>query len=427
MNARNIPPVQHSSSSSLATRIAALKRLFPEAVSEDSLDFDALADLLGKAQDRRETYSFTWWGKQEALRSLSQPSPATLKPVPEESLHWDDTEQLFIEGENLEVLKLLQKSYAGRVKMIYIDPPYNTGNDYVYPDNFAEPLDNYLRETGQTDRDGNYQSSQPEKSGRRHSNWLSMMYPRLALARQLLRDDGVIFVSIDDNELHHLRLLLDMVFGAENFVATFPRRKRSSKNDVPNGVSQDYEWVICFAKGEQFIAGLPFSRKYYSSPDYPGDRWRLTQLSKQTTAAERPNSAFDLVDPKTGKVYPYNPDSTWRITRDTFGSYYSKGKIVFPGDYDFLNHSKPMFRVFESEDIAKARLKHGTDRSMKVMSTRALIDAGNNAAGTLELAGLFGEKVFSFPKPSHFIQEMIRYTTQPNPTQEHMFSWRYCP
>src|SRR5207248_9884128 len=171
-------------------------------------------------EDRPERDSFTWAGKRDALKSSQTPGRGTLVPAPEESINWDTTHNVFIEAENLEALKLLFKPYFGRVKMIYIDPPYNTGQDFVYPDNYADPLATYLQLTGQADAAGNLLTSNPEKSGRYHSSWLSIMYPRLFLARQLLREDGVIFVSIDDHEVHHMRMLMNEVFGEENFVAT---------------------------------------------------------------------------------------------------------------------------------------------------------------------------------------------------------------
>ena len=202
-------------------RVQQLQALFPDVVTEGRVDFDKLRAALGDTVNGEpERYSFTWAGKRDAIRLLQMPSRATLLPAPDESVRAGTRRKhLFIEGDNLEVLKLLYKAYFGRVKMIYIDPPYNTGNDFIYPDKFADPLDTYLRITGQRDENGNGLTSNPETSGRYHSAWLSMMYPRLFVARQLLRDDGVIFVSIDDHEVHNLRMLMNEVFGEENLVA----------------------------------------------------------------------------------------------------------------------------------------------------------------------------------------------------------------
>ncbi len=239
--------VARSSPDVVAEQIERLKGLFPEAVSEGKVDFEKLKATLGDVvDDGPERYSFAWAGKRDAVRLLQVPSRATLKPCPEESIDWESTRNLFIEGENLEVLKLLYKSYAGRVKMIYIDPPYNTGNDFVYPDNFADPLDPYLKLTGQKDAEGNLLTSNPETSGRYHSSWLSMMYPRLFVARQLLREDGMIVISIDDYEARNLRLLMDEVFGEENFIVQLVWEK-GRKNDAKL-FSVGHEYVVVYAR-----------------------------------------------------------------------------------------------------------------------------------------------------------------------------------
>lgn len=401
---------QHSAHP-LQSRIEQLKQLFPEAVQEGELDMNTLQNLLGKSSPQPDRYRFHWAGKQEAILSLHQPSTATLTPIPAESIQWDTTQHAFIEGDNLEVLKLLYKSYFGRVKLIYIDPPYNTGNDFIYPDDYTQPLEHYLRITGQLDENGRTRTSQQETNGRKHSAWLSMMYPRLFLARQLLREDGVIFISIDDNEVHHLRLLMNEIFGEENFVATFPWKKRTAKSDVPFGVSQDFEWVMCFAHTTSFFAGIKHDRRYYQTDDYPNDRWRLSDLTKQTSNIERPNSAFDLIDPKTGKTYPFNPKRVWAITQDTFQEYYDKGKIVFPDDYNFLNMTIPAYRVFESEDRAKALKKYGTEINMKALSTQFPVKVGMTENGSKEIAELLDEKIFPFPKPSSLIQYLVAACT----------------
>jgi adenine-specific DNA-methyltransferase len=249
-----------------------------------------------------------------------------------------------------------------------------------------------------------------ESAGRYHSNWLSMMQSRLLLARNLLKDDGVIFVSIDDNEMHNLRKLMDDVFGEENFVAIFPWRKRTAKSDVPFGISQDFEWIVCYAKN-QFVGSISHVRNYYQTDDFPNDRWRLSDLTKQTSADERPNSAFDLIDPKTKKAYSFNPKRTWAITRDTFNEYYKKGKIVFPDDYNFLKITIPAYRVFESEDKAKAFKKFGTEDMFKAVSTLLPKEAGMSEDGNKEVGKLFNEKVFSFPKPIGLLKYLTEIAT----------------
>lgn len=199
----------------------ALKEVAPEVVSEGGVDLEKLAVLIGEDKnlsDKLERYNFTWPDKRKAIKSALTPSSGTLRPAPKESVNWDNTKNLYIEGDNLEVLKLLQKSYFGKIKMIYIDPPYNTGKEFVYPDDYADNIQNYLELTGQINESGRRITTNTETSGRYHTNWLNMMYPRLKLARNLLRDDGVIFISIDDHEVSNLRKICDEIFGEENFV-----------------------------------------------------------------------------------------------------------------------------------------------------------------------------------------------------------------
>src|SRR5690606_12109559 len=207
----------------------ALKQLFPEVFTEGKIDFERLKQVLGEAVDSsRERYGLTWAGKSEAIKNIQTQSIGTLRPVPEESINFHTTENLIIEGENLEVLKLLQKSYYGKVKVIYIDPPYNTGKEFIYPDNYREGLEDYLRYTGQLDENGVKLSTNTETNGRHHSKWLNMMYPRLFLARNLLKENGVIFISIDDHEVHNLRSIMNEIFGEENFIANVVWNSRKS-------------------------------------------------------------------------------------------------------------------------------------------------------------------------------------------------------
>ena len=394
-------------------KLKQLQELMPEVFSEGKVDFERLKATLGEDINfSNERYVLNWAGKSDAFKALQTPSTKTLIPAKDESVDFDTTENIFIEGENLEVLKVLQKSYFGKIKMIYIDPPYNTGNDsFIYPDKFSETKDEYQKRVGDKDeegymtKDGMFKKNSKE-NGQYHSNWLNMMYPRLFLAKNLLRQDGVIFVSIDDNEVHNLRLLMNEIFGEENFVAIFPWRKRTAKSDVPFGVSQDYEWILSFTKAD-YGAGIDIERKYYQTDDYPNDRWRLSDLTKQTSAEERKNSAFEMIDPKTGKKYPYNPNRVWAVSKDTFQSYYDKGKIVFPDDYDFLNISIPAYRVFESEDKAKALKKYGSETAKKAVSTFLPKDVGMSEDGNKEIVELFQQKIFSFPKPSNLVKYLL--------------------
>lgn len=389
--------------------IAHIRELFPgcvtEARGEDgklrlAVDFDQLKQELSDSivEGPQERYRLDWPGKREALLAANAPIAKTLRPCRKESVDFDTTKNLFIEGDNLDALKLLQETYLGKVKMVYIDPPYNTGNDFIYKDDFSENTEEFLKRSNQKDAEGNRLVANTEANGRFHSDWLSMMYPRLKLARNLLRDDGVIFISIDDEEQANLKRMCDEIFGSDAFVGLFPWRSRTAKADVPYGVSNDVEWVLAYAK-PSFMAGRFGERNYFKSDDFE-DRWRLQDLTKNTTATERPNSFFTMVNPKNGDEYPASETRTWSVTVDTFQDYYDKGKIVFPGDYDFLNIKKPAFRVFEAEDKTKAMAKYGVDFVRMAISTYLPEDKiGRTEHGSKEVRNLFGRQVFPYPKP----------------------------
>ena len=290
-----------------------------------------------------------------------------------------------IEADNLHALIALTYTHAGMIDVIYIDPPYNTGNkDFVYNDSFIGEDDAY-----------------------RHSKWLSFMEKRLQIAKTLLSERGVIFISIDDNEQANLKLLCDEVFGADKFVATIPWRKRTAKSDVPHGLSQDYEWITCYAN-DLFLAGVEKeTRKYYETPDFPDRPWRVHDLTKQTTANERPNSYFTIVNPKTGEKYPANPNATWRITEDTFPQYMNDNRIVFPGDYNFLRISKPVLRYWKADDEKKA----GDLFGFTSVSTNLPNEVGMTQDGTKDIDAVFGSKVFGFPKPLSLIKHLLKIAT----------------
>ena len=356
-------------------------------------------------EDAPEAYEFNWVGKQAARAEVLEPIKKTLRPVKEDSVDWDNTQNLYIEGDNLKVLKLLQKSYLGKVKMIYIDPPYNTGNDFVYHDDFAMSADEYAEASGSVDELGNKYIKNMDSNGRFHSDWCSMMYSRLMVARTLLSEDGVIFISIDDNEVENLRKICDEVLGENNFVAVFPWRKRTAKSDVPFGISQDYEWIVVYGKSDKFRASIEGKeRKYFVTEDYPNKPWRVHDLTKQTTASERPNSFFTIVNPKNGDSYPANPNRTWCITEETFEGYLNEGRIVFPGDYDFLKISKPVLRYWKQDDEDKA----GENFGRVAVYTKLDETIGMSQDGTKELTSLFNGKIFSFPKPSELIKFLVK-------------------
>ena len=403
-----------------AQNIDKIAALFPNCITEmpdeeksapdhkvykRGINFELLKQMLSPdVVDGDEAYEFTWVGKKASIVEANKPIRKTLRPCPAESKNWDDTENLYIEGDNLEVLKLLQESYLGKVKMIYIDPPYNTGNDFIYADDFMRSQDEENRQMGMYDEDENRLFKNNDSNGRFHSDWCSMMYSRLMLARNLLTDDGAIFMSIDDNERDNLEKLGAEIFGESNYVATFPWRKRTAKSDVPFGISQDYEWIVCFAKTSKFIARTTGTeRKYFETEDYPHRPWRIHDLTTQRTASERPNSAFTMVNPKTGKEYPVNPLRTWAVTKETFAQYYAEGKIVFPDDYPFLNISKPAFRYWKSDDMKKAGEMFG----LMPVSTKLPDNIGMSLDGTKEITDIFNGKVFSYPKTVELISFFI--------------------
>lgn len=389
------------------------ERLNKEGKPELVIDFDKLrAELSNEVlEDSEERYQFTWPDKRAASRLANEPINLTLRPYRKDSVGKNgtpggfDSENLYIEGDNLDVLKVLRETYLGRVKMIYIDPPYNTGNDFVYNDDFAQGKEDFEQNSGLFDAEGN-QTIDPmkrntEANGRFHTDWLNMIYPRLKVARDLLTEDGVIFISIDDNEKENLTKICDEIFGELNFIATFPWRKRTAKSDVPFGISQDYEWIVAYSKSSSFVGSLEGKgRKYFTSPDFPDRPWRIHDMTTQRTALERPNSNFTIINPKNGDEYPVNPQAVWRITEDGFPTYLAQNRIVFPGDYPFLNISKPVLRYWKEDDMAK----DGDNFGRVAVSTKLEDSVGMSQDGTKEISSLFDSKVFSYPKPSSLVK-----------------------
>lgn len=377
---------------------------FKQSISENEISFS------------KESYSMDWLGKSYARLLASDPATTLLKEDKEHNQKPEnkEAENLLLKGDNLEVLKHLTNAYYEKIKMIYIDPPYNTGKDaFVYQDDRKFTVDE-LRELAGLDKERAQRILDfTQSKSNSHSAWLTFMYPRLYIAKQLLKEDGVIFISIDDNEVAQLKLMMDEIFGEENFAGIFPWKKRTAKSDVPFGISQDYEWMLAFAQPSLY-AGLPIYRKYHKSKDYPNDKWRLSDLTTQRMDTERPNSAFDMKDPKTKKVYSYNPKRVWSVTRDTFKKYYDSGKIVFPDDYSFLNIRIPAYRVFESEDKAKALQKYGSETPIKAASTSFPKTIGRNEDGNKEIVELFEQKIFSFPKPTALIRHLVEISNDKN-------------
>jgi adenine-specific DNA-methyltransferase len=387
-----------------------LKTLFPVVFTEtknengevvESVDFEKLKAELGTFTDlfesRRERYGLDWPGKKDCLKAIQTQSFATLKPSREESVNFDTTQNLFIEGDNLEVLKLLQKSYYGKVKMIYIDPPYNTGNDFIYPDNYSESLDTYLSYAGLTDEDGKRIESKSNTidDGRFHTKWLSMMYPRLYLARNLLRDDGVIFISIDDNEVTNLRKLCDEVFGAENFEGHIHwRRRHNQPNDKTKMIGLVAEHIISYSKNKEIFkksgVGKVDLTGDFSNPDKdPRGDWASKPWK---VGSDQSGSRYVIKNPINAKEY----DEEWMGEEATYLSLLEDNRIVFPKKGDGLPRKK-YFR-FEREQEGQCATNWWTHEEF-----------GHNQGANNDMTSLFGVKnIFSNPKPTELIRGFIQ-------------------
>ncbi len=386
-----------------ADNITKLKSLFPEAFNEDSVDFEVLKQLLGEnVDDKEERYGLNWHGKRQARQLALTPSRGTLRPCKDESVDWDNTKNLMIEGDNLEVLKLLQKSYAGKVKLIYIDPPYNTGKDFVYPDNFQDNMKNYLEITGQTE-DGVRISSNSETSGRYHTDWLNMMYPRIKLARNLLKEDGFIFLSIDDNEVNNLKLMCDDIFGQENFVANVIWQKKYSTKADSKNFSESHDYILCYKKSDQSkILGLPRSKQqestYKNLDNDPRGVWASDNLLRTEV---RDYAVFGITSPSGMEHYP-PAGSSWRFNKDKIEELISDNRIWFGED----GNNKPRLKRFRSEvrDTIPPQTLWGFEH------------VGHTDEGTKQLAELFDStrSPFPNPKPVRLLQRIVQIATKEN-------------
>jgi len=399
-----IERVARTSPDLVAGQVERLRQVFPESVTEEKVDWDKLRATRGEIVDEApERYSFTWAGKQEAIRVIQTPSRAALVPCPEESVNWDETQHVFIEGENLEVLKLLYKAYFGRVKMIYIDPPYNTGQDRIYRDSFADPLAAYLQFTRQQDAEGNILSSNPETSGRYHSAWLSMMYPRLFLARQLLREDGVIFVSIDDNEVHNLRILMNEVFGEERLIEQIVWKKKYGSGALTKGLASVHEYVLCYSRAPVKNVEVPLSPaeiRQYKARDakFPTRGGHVTQPLATTSKDDRPNLRYPIIY-EGREIWP---EKQWVWEKDRFEEARRNDEVVFNEQDGEV--SIRVKQYLKNED--------GTMRRAKPVS---VLNGPFTQEGTKELRELFGASVFDFPKPSALIRYLVSFVINSEP------------
>lgn len=395
-----------------------LKEIFPEIFSEDKIDFKKLQEELGQFTDTtNERYNFTWNGKQEAKKIAQTPSTGTLRPSKVDSKNWDTTQNLYIEGDNLEVLKLLQKSYHKKVKMIYIDPPYNTGKDFVYKDNFKDNIKNYLELTGQVDSDGNRLSTNSDTNGRYHSDWLSMMYPRLKLARNLLKDDGVIFISIDDNEVSNLRKLCDEIFGEDNFVGLLPTVMNLKGNNDEFGFAGTHEHTIVYVKNKLLIDdlyGIPLEEQdieEYNLEDDIGFYKKGATLMRTGEAGAREmrpkgyypiyvsndlkrmsieqiNDSDIVVFPKTKN----GKEMSWRRSKENLSQTISE--FIITGNIENVS--------FYKKQRLEEAMKNG--KKAKSLFYKSKYSSGN---GTSIVKDLFNDRVFDNPKPIELIKDFI--------------------
>jgi len=373
----------------VSENVEKLKELFPEVFSEGKIDFTKLEEELGKFIDKeQEKYNFTWHGKQNAKKIAQTPSTGTLRPCKEESKNWDTSQNLYIEGDNLEVLKLLQKSYHKKVKMIYIDPPYNTGKDFVYKDNFKDNIKNYLELTGQVDSEGNRLSTNSDTSGRYHSDWLSMMYPRLKLARNLLKDDGVIFISIDDNEVANLRKVCDEIFGEDNFVGNICHKARASiSNDKI--ISSNHNHILFYTKNMNILfanrkmIGLDPDLTGFSNPD--NDKrgpWKPSPVDGPG-GAKKGNPYYEFM----------GVEGYFRYSKQTMEEKYKDNLII-----------KTSNGLQQKYFLSKAKKSRKTD-------TTWWDDGGLTSTATRQLQKLMNDKSFDTPKPIELIIRMLKLTT----------------
>lgn len=405
--------------------IQKLKELFPEVLAEGKIDFKVLQEILGEElEEGEEYYQFTWAGKAQARREAHKPSTGTLRPCKEESVDWDTTQNLYIEGDNLEVLKLMQKSYANKVKMIYIDPPYNTGNDFVYKDDYKDNIKNYQELTNQIDNEGNRLTTNSESNGRFHSNWLSMMYPRLNLAKNLLKDDGVIFVSIGVEEFSNLKSLMNEVFGEMNFVEIFSWVKTSTPPALSTKSRKTNEYIVCFEKNKN-------SNKYNGELLDGGDQPLLNSgnsIRELHFPKEKVYFKEDIF--QNGILKKGKPDRVELLDDINILNGYSTTDFSIKGEFkwtqDFLNEELEKGTTFiiksEKLSIRFIRDEEGYKRPTNFIKEKVftpIIDkpksgVGTNENASSELIQLMGGDYFDYPKPVNLVKYLINFVCQEN-------------
>jgi adenine-specific DNA-methyltransferase len=366
--------------------------------------FESLGEALDKLDDHDEAYDFTWVGKRKSIIEAGAPINKTLRPDVDASKNWDSTENLFIEGDNLDALKLLQESYLGKVKMIYIDPPYNTGKDFVYHDNFKATTDQYDEDTEYRDEDGNIQFKKNEKSnGRYHSDWLSMMYPRLKLARNLLSEDGVIFISIDDNEQANLKKLCDEVFGEDNFVAELVWQNRVSPANDAKWFSGDHEYILVYAriKDSWYPNRLERTEKqnsYYTNPDNdPRGPWNSAAYTCNKNSDERPNLYYPITNPNTGEEIWPRKTAVWAYSKETHEENVRNGLLYWGTDGKSKSPRRKQYLSDAKKVVPRSVLNYS--------------DVGSTQSSTIEFLKLFDANYFQYTKPTSMISRIIQHGT----------------
>ena len=398
--------------------IAKLREIFPDVFSEKKVDFDKLRQVLGEyIEDADERYNFTWNGKSKALHLAQTPSTGTLRPCKEESKDWDTTQNLYIEGDNLEVLKLLQKSYHGKIKMIYIDPPYNTGGEFVYKDDFRDNIQNYLEVTGQVDGEGRKLGTNSESSGRFHTDWLNMMYPRLRLARNLLSDDGVIFISIDDNEVTNLHKLCDEVFGENNFIATLIWQSTAGSNTGTEIVTVT-ENILVYTKKRNvfsFDGMIAADSSYTLSDEYEIERgkYALDKLDRRRVGGHYSEALNYGIEMPDGTIR--YPGGGSQPSSEGWNYLWSKTKVEWGIENGFIVFKKTNgeWNVYNKR---YAKIDNEGNTIERTIPFRNLItsDQSNTAQGTAELRMLFDLRPFDFPKPSGLIKNLLLTSVRKN-------------
>lgn len=391
--------------------IEKIGELFPNCITETidengkpkkAINFEILKQMLSDdVIDGDEAYEFTWVGKKEAILEANKSIRKTLRPCLEKSVDWNSTENLYIEGDNLEVLKLLQESYLNKVKMIYIDPPYNTGSDFIYNDDFKINPSQYAEEIGQYNDEGDRLFKNTEGNGRFHSDWCSMMYSRLLVARNLLSDDGVIFISIDENEQHNLSKICNEIFGESNNVGEIVRKTKSMTADKSSGFNLQHEMLMIYAKNKNnlVLRGEPKSYSNYSNADNdPNGEWCSGDPSAKSGG---PSTYFEIENPYTHRVDLPPLGRYWAFSKSTLERYIQEGKIKFKIDY----------REGERGFIFKRYKKDATSLYEPVHSLFAIDNQYMNQNATIEVKKIFGADVFSYPKPTSFVRKLVEYAT----------------